>query len=31
MLQLDGISKTFRVGAFGGKQLTAVRDVSFQL
>ena len=29
MLQLDGVSKVYRVGAFGGTGLTAVRDVSF--
>jgi peptide/nickel transport system ATP-binding protein len=29
MLDLRGISKTYRVGAFGGKELVAVRDVSF--
>jgi oligopeptide/dipeptide ABC transporter ATP-binding protein len=29
MLELDGISKSYRVGAFGGSELVAVRDVSF--
>jgi peptide/nickel transport system ATP-binding protein len=29
MLEVDRASKTYRVGAFGGKQLQAVRDVSF--
>lgn len=29
MLRLEEISKEFRVGAFGGKRLTAVREVSF--
>ncbi len=31
MLTLDGVSKVYKVGTFGGKQLTAVRDVSFSL
>ncbi|HEY4790174.1 MAG TPA: ATP-binding cassette domain-containing protein, partial [Actinomycetes bacterium] len=31
MLRLDRISKTYRVGTFGGRELTAVRDVSFQV
>lgn len=31
MLQLDRIWKTYRVGAFGGSRLTAVRDVSFRV
>ena len=31
MLQLDHVSKTYRVGAFGRGRLTAVRDVSFEL
>lgn len=31
MLRLDHVSKTYRVGAFGGGRLTAVRDVSFEL
>jgi len=29
MLTLDRVSKTYRTGTFGGKQLPAVRDVSF--
>lgn len=29
MLELDRTSKTYRIGTFGGKQLHAVRDVSF--
>ena len=29
MLTLDRVSKTYRVGTFGGKELVAVRDVSF--
>jgi len=29
MLTLDGVGKTYRTGAFGGRELTAVRDVSF--
>jgi peptide/nickel transport system ATP-binding protein len=29
MLQLTGVGKTYRVGAFGGGSLPAVRDVSF--
>jgi ABC-type oligopeptide transport system ATPase subunit len=29
MLRLDGVSKVFKVGMFGGKRLTAVSDVSF--
>lgn len=29
LLRLDGCSKVYRVGAFGGGRLTAVRDVSF--
>jgi ATPase components of various ABC-type transport systems, contain duplicated ATPase len=29
MLKLDGVTKVYSVGTFGGKQLTAVRDVSF--
>jgi oligopeptide/dipeptide ABC transporter ATP-binding protein len=29
MLQLDRVWKTYRVGTFGGSELTAVRDVSF--
>ncbi|MPZ79216.1 MAG: ATP-binding cassette domain-containing protein [Actinophytocola sp.] len=31
MLKLDRISKTYRVGAFAGKDLPAVRDVSFDI
>ena len=31
MLALDGVTKVYKVGTFGGKQLTAVRDVSFQV
>jgi peptide/nickel transport system ATP-binding protein len=31
VLKLDGVSKVYRVGAFGGKELTAVRDVSFEV
>jgi peptide/nickel transport system ATP-binding protein len=31
MLTLNRISKTYRVGAFGGKELRAVRDVSFDV
>ncbi len=31
MLRLEGISKTYRVGTFGGRELTAVRDVSFEV
>ena len=31
MLQLDRVTKVFRVGTFGGKRLTAVREVSFEL
>ena len=31
MLTLNRISKTYRVGAFGGKELAAVRDVSFDV
>lgn len=31
MLRLDGISKTYRVGTFGGKELHAVSDVSFDI
>jgi ABC-type oligopeptide transport system ATPase subunit len=30
-LQLERVSKVYKVGTFGGKQLTAVRDVSFSL
>ena len=31
MLTLDGVSKVYRIGAFGGKSLQAVRGVSFDL
>jgi ABC-type oligopeptide transport system ATPase subunit len=31
MLRLDGVSKVFKVGMFGGKRLTAVSDVSFDV
>jgi peptide/nickel transport system ATP-binding protein len=31
MLELDGITKIYRVGTFGGKQLHAVSDVSFDV
>jgi oligopeptide/dipeptide ABC transporter ATP-binding protein len=31
MLQLNRVWKNYRVGAFGTKQLTAVRDVSFEV
>jgi ABC-type oligopeptide transport system ATPase subunit len=31
MLTLEGVSKTYRVGTFGGRELTAVRDVSLQV
>jgi peptide/nickel transport system ATP-binding protein len=31
MLQLDGISKAYKVGTFGGKKLYAVSDVSFDV
>jgi ABC-type oligopeptide transport system ATPase subunit len=31
MLSLEGISKVYKVGAFGGRELTAVRDVSFSV
>ena len=31
MLRLDRISKTYRVGTFGGRELAAVRDVSFEV
>jgi len=31
MLTLDGVSKVYRIGAFGGKSLPAVRGVSFDL
>jgi peptide/nickel transport system ATP-binding protein len=31
MLSLDGVSKVYKVGTFGGKRLRAVNDVSFQV
>jgi peptide/nickel transport system ATP-binding protein len=31
MLKLDGVSKTYRVGAFGRRRMTAVRDVDLEL
>jgi ABC-type oligopeptide transport system ATPase subunit len=31
MLSLEGVSKTYRVGTFGGRELAAVRDVSLQV
>ncbi|GGO29590.1 oligopeptide ABC transporter ATP-binding protein [Microbispora rosea subsp. aerata] len=31
MLKLDGVSKVYRVGAFGGRELKAVSDVSFEV
>jgi ABC-type oligopeptide transport system ATPase subunit len=31
MLKLERVTKVFRVGTFGGKGLTAVREVSFEL
>jgi ABC-type oligopeptide transport system ATPase subunit len=31
MLTLEGVSKTYRVGTFGGRELVAVRDVSLQV
>jgi ABC-type oligopeptide transport system ATPase subunit len=31
MLKVDRVTKVFRVGTFGGKRLTAVREVSFEL
>ncbi len=31
MLKLDDVSKVYRVGTFGGKELRAVRDVSFEI
>ncbi len=31
MLKLDGVSKIYRVGAFGGRELKAVSDVSFEV
>ncbi|GAA4734144.1 ABC transporter ATP-binding protein [Phytohabitans rumicis] len=29
MLELDGVGKTYKVGAFGGREMAALRDVSF--
>jgi peptide/nickel transport system ATP-binding protein len=31
MLSLEGVSKVYRVGTFGGKELHAVRDVTFDV
>ena len=31
MLKLDGVSKVYKVGTFGGKELRAVSDVSFDV
>ncbi|MEV7808865.1 ATP-binding cassette domain-containing protein [Microbispora sp. NPDC088329] len=31
MLKLDGVSKIYRVGAFGGRELKAVSDVGFEV
>jgi peptide/nickel transport system ATP-binding protein len=31
MLRLESVSKTYRVGTFGGRELVAVRDVSFEV
>ncbi len=31
MLRLENVSKVYKVGTFGGKRLTAVRDVSFDV
>jgi ABC-type oligopeptide transport system ATPase subunit len=31
MLTLEGVSKTYRVGTFGGRELVAVRDVDLQV
>jgi ABC-type glutathione transport system ATPase component len=31
MLRLEHVSKTYRIGAFGGTELQAVRDVSFDV
>jgi peptide/nickel transport system ATP-binding protein len=31
MLRLEGISKAYRVGTFGGRELVAVRDVSLEV
>ena len=31
MLRLENVSKDFRIGAFGGTPLRAVRNVSFEV
>ena len=31
MLSLDGVSKVYRIGTFGGKELCAVSNVSFEI
>ena len=31
MLKLDNVSKTYKTGAFGGQEIVAVRDVSFEV
>ena len=31
MLRLDGVTKVYTVGTFGGKEITAVSDVTFEL
>ena len=31
MLRLDHVTKRYRVGTFGGRELTAVHDVSLQV
>ncbi len=31
MLKLEGVSKVYKVGTFGGKELRAVKDVSFDM
>src|SRR5918999_1849277 len=31
MLSLEGVSKTYRVGTFGGRELVAVRDVNLEV
>jgi peptide/nickel transport system ATP-binding protein len=31
MLRLDGVSKVYKVGTFGGKELHAVSEVSFEV
>ncbi len=31
MLTLDGVSKVYKVGTFGGKEMSAVRNVSFEV